>query len=226
MLKPGASLTLFFLFLTAAPSARADADDPPETDYELPTQVGLDEMQSLLQRFVDETYPTAFRLLGDSRDFDHGHFLYAENLPTNRKPFAVLWHTQERGLCKGMQFQFDPTARNWIQWLDPKRPLQNAIKYKRRAYPATPAWRALVELRLSDAEECHTIHPEMLDPEALGLRVASTSQWSFTKKDCEEIKDNRIDISLPPNGARICLEVSQSGYGDYGRGAPVTILKR
>lgn len=156
------------LHLTLAFPAKAADGDRSQSDPELASQVGLDEMRALLQRFVDETYHVSFRLLGYPSDFDHGHFLYTEKLPVNSKPFAVLWHTQERGLCKGMSFQFDPSARNWIQWLDPNRPLENARKYKRRAYPDTPAWRAFVERDLPDAEECNTIHAAMLDPELLG----------------------------------------------------------
>ncbi len=208
MPKAIAFLAFVFMFGT---SARAIEDGRTEIDYEMPSQVRLDEMQALLQRFVNETYHVSFRLFAYSSDFNHGHFLYDEKLPTSRKPFAVLWHTQERGSCVGMSFQFDPSSRNWIQWLDPTRPLENARKYKRHAYPDTPMWRKFVERDLPDAEDCSTIHPEMLDPELVGHPVAAESQWKFVQKNCEEFWADRIEILLPPNGDRICLEIKKHG---------------
>jgi|CXWL01.1.fsa_nt_gi hypothetical protein len=201
------------LLLTAAPPVRAAANKRVEIDSKFPSQVPLDEMQALLQRFVDETYHVSFRLFAYPSDFDHGHFLYADHLPTNSKPYAVLWHTQERGECKGMSFQFDPSARNWIQWLDVNRPLENATKYKRQSYPDTPEWRRFVEKFLPDAEKCHTIHADMLDPQLLGFPVAAESQWAFAQKNCDEFSVGRIEIFMPPNRDRICLEVSK--YGEF-----------
>ncbi|MEK7388140.1 MAG: hypothetical protein AAB036_00430 [Elusimicrobiota bacterium] len=205
------AVSILMLCLTLAFPAGAADGGRSESDSELAAHVGLDEMQTLLQRFVDESYHVSFRLLAYSSDFNHGHFLYSETLPTQGKPFAVLWHTQEKGLCDGKSFQFDPSARNWIQWLDANRPLENAEKYKRRTYPDTPEWRRFVEKSLPDAQECHTIHADMLDPDLLGFQVAVESQWAFSQKDCDEFSAGRISIFMPPNRDRICLEISKYG---------------
>ena len=87
-------------------------------------------LESLLQRFVDQSYLVGFRHLGDERDFDHGHLLY----DAAGKPLAILYHTQElaRGRAPDSDFGYvNPEARNWIQWLDDGRVVPNFIRQPR-----------------------------------------------------------------------------------------------
>src|SRR5258708_5497714 len=103
----------------------------------LPVTVTIPALQSLLQDFVSQTYGKSFLLLGERRDFDHGHLL----IDSTGKPIAILYHTQE-----GVSFQhepqgllLDPSARNWIEWFDTHR-IEDARRYLRQHYPDSASW--------------------------------------------------------------------------------------
>src|ERR1700722_10749946 len=82
----------------------------------LPGDLSRAGFESLLQRFVDQSYLKGFRHLGDERDFDHGHILF----DASGKPVAILYHTQELALGQPRDSEFgylNPETRNWIQWV-------------------------------------------------------------------------------------------------------------
>ena len=135
-------MPILLLLLTLGSSAPARASLPTQTSpaSEAPAGIEPARMQVLLQRFVDKLYLKAFRHLGDERDFDHGHVLYA---PASKTPVAILYHTQELAQDEpaGSDFAFvDSGARNWIQWLD-RDGIEKADHYQRAEFPATASWR-------------------------------------------------------------------------------------
>lgn len=170
-------------------------------------------MQSLLQGFVDKLHMKAFRHLGDERDFDHGHVLYA---PGTRTPVAILYHTQELAQDEppGSDFGFlDPGARNWIQWVD-RGVIENADRYERRTFPDSAYWRWFQAERVPVLRRYRTIVDKMLDPARLGADTSDSLQLVFTRFDCAApppptAGKEPIDIRLP-TGERVCLSLGAS----------------
>jgi hypothetical protein len=155
----------------------------------------------LLQSFVDRAYLKAFRHLGDERDFDHGHFLYASD---DGPPVAILYHTQELAYYAKPRGPFgwlDPDGRNWVQWLSDGR-VENARRYRRSRFgPAVLA-------ELAALERHHTILADMLDPAAFGARILRARQIVFTRASCAGPAEGRLSIRLPRAG-RVCLALSE-----------------
>ena len=147
-------------------------------------------LQGYLQRFADGAYLKSFRHLGEERDFDHGHLLFADS----KEPVAILYHTQE--LAYYDHSWLDPEGRNWVQWLSDGR-VENAKRYERRGpMPALPA--PLEALRAHK-----TVLPEMLEPSAFGARRLTSRQVVFTRAAC-----GGATISVRLRGRRVCLSVN------------------
>lgn len=203
------------LLLSLGLCAPARAALPPAPPAVSEATVGLEpaRMQGLLQRFVDKLYLKAFRHLGDERDFDHGHVLYA---PGTKTPVAILYHTQELAQDEpaGSDFGFvDSGARNWIQWVG-RDGIEKADGYQRESFPDTAFWRWFQAERLPSLRKYHTILDKMLDPERLGAQTADSRQLVFTRFDCAAPSAARpgntpIDIRLP-TGEKVCLDLSAS----------------
>jgi len=185
--------------LVAGPAHAPAAPSAP------PPPVSASRLQSLLQRFVDQTYLKAFRHLGDERDFDHGHFLFASADP-GAAPVAILYHTQELAYyaAAGSAYGWlDPDGRNWIQWLKDGR-VENARRYlspNPEPLPYDP--QAL--------KSHHTILAEMLEPSAFGGRLLRSRQIVFTRQSCPSRLDpsSMLVIRMPGAGRRVCLSLSQ-----------------
>lgn len=201
------SILLAFLLLGAAAPARA----LPPADAASEATCGIEpaRMQGLLQRFVDKLYLKAFRHLGDERDFDHGHVLYA---PGSKTPVAILYHTQELSQDEPAGSDFgvlDSSARNWIQWLD-RDSIENATAYQRGEYPDSATWRWFQSERLPSLKRYHTILDKMLDPARVGAETSESRQLVFTRVDCAARSAKApIDIRLP-GGEKVCLDLSAS----------------
>jgi len=198
---------------------RSDGAPGPEIGERAGLPLPKGELRSMLQRFVDHAYLKGFRHLGDGKDFDHGHALYdaasaAENL------VAILYHTQEAAYAHhrkdpgGRYDYLDPDARNWIQWMDPGRPIENASRYRYAEKPAD--WEDETMGSWSGAVEHRTIHHTMLDPRRFGYLVESPfpfAQFFFTRVDCDLLPAERpadgndVEIALP-TGERVCLLLS------------------
>lgn len=129
---------------------------------------------------------------------------------------AILYHTQELAHDQppGGEFGYvDPTARNWIQWID-RDGIENADLYLRSEYPSTAAWRWFQAERLPALNRYHTIIDKMLDPRRLGAETNESQQWEFTRIDCSSPHQAHqgqtpIDIRLP-TGERVCLALKYS----------------
>ena len=200
---------LFALSLLSVPSSRAlPVLDARFAEPVFPQALSRSGFESLLQRFVNQSYLKGFRHLGDERDFDHGHILFE----ASGKPVAILYHTQELALGRprGSEFAYlNPQARNWIQWIGDGR-VENASRYERRDYPRTPTWDWFREMELPGLVSHHTILDKMLDPALLPVDVAKTRQWVFTRVPCSASpasKDLRI---LLPTQEPVCLALSVS----------------
>jgi hypothetical protein len=164
------------------------------------------EFSGLLQRAVDQLYMKGFRHLGDERDFDHGHILF----DAAGRPLAILYHTQELALDqpRGGEFAYlNPDGRNWIQWLSDGR-VENAARYRRKAYPNSPFWDLFQLSELPDLERNHTILDKMLDPALVPLDVSRTKQWVFTRVSCGSAPDD-LRVLLPTREA-VCLALSET----------------
>ena len=169
--------------------------------------VGRLKLQSLLQRFVDQTYKKGFRRLGVEDDFDHGHFLS----DAGGKPVAILYHTQELESAPSL----DPKARNWLQWLDGR--VEDASRLKRALYPRGGQWDLFRETELPELEARHTVLDKMLDPAKVAVDPARTEQWTFTRVDCaagagasagsDSDSDEGLRVKLP--GETVCLALSR-----------------
>lgn len=186
---------------------------------------GLDlskeEFRSLIQEATDAMYLKGFRYLGDPRDFDHGHLLYSDDLPSNPDAMppvvALLYHTQENAFDyhlndPGSRFDYvDPWARNWVQWVDSKK-VANAKDYVPKDLDY-------------DYELNHfTIHEFMLDSGLLNLRLSKkySKQFLFsdaTNKDipyeCRGSKSNLITVVLPSGESKTLALLSDKYFWPY-----------
>jgi hypothetical protein len=174
-----------------------------------PLPLSPKRLESLLQTFVDRAYLKAFRTLGDERDFDHGHFIFA-NDQADAAPVAILYHTQELAYYQepGSPFGFvDPESRNWIQWIADGR-IDNASRYERRSYPRSAAWDWFQAHELPSLRRHRTILADMLDPAAFGSQNIRSSQWVFTRATCAKQADRDISVVVPTAG-RVCLSLSR-----------------
>jgi hypothetical protein len=172
----------------------------------LPRAVGRERLQALLQSFVDKAYGKAFRHLGEERDFDHGHFLFASQDP-DAAPVAILYHTQELAYYAkpGSGYGWlDPEGRNWVQWLSDGR-VENAKDLARADQPSG------LPVSPEELKSHHTILAEMLQPArfgaAAGLRALRSRQVVFTKTACSAAA-GQLTIRLP-DASRVCLALSE-----------------
>lgn len=205
-------MTILMLFLILGVSAPAKAVPPPPTSAEATAGIEPARMQGLLQRFVDRYYLKAFRHLGDERDFDHGHVLYA---PGSKTPVAILYHTQELSQDEPAGSDYgvlDAGGRNWIQWLD-RDAIENATAYQRESFPDSAFYRWFQSERLPSLKRYNTILDKMLDPERVGAETSDSRQLVFTRFDCASPPAKRsaapIDVRLP-SGEKVCLDLSAS----------------
>ncbi len=203
---------LLVLTLCAGSSAARPPSPPAFRSLALPPAVTKPLLQRLLQQFVDFAYLKDFRHLGDERDFDHGHILFA---PGSRRPVAVLYHTQELAYYEppASPFAFlDPARRNWLQWIATGR-IANASGYVRRSFPKTGAWDWFVAEELPALADHHTIIDKMLDPALVGADTAESAQWVFTRAACDPAalspSGDEISVLLPGRG-QVCLVLSRS----------------
>ena len=198
---PSRSWALAAALALSCPARGAGPTAPPV----LPPSIGAQRLQSLLQDFVDKAYQKAFRHLGDERDFDHGHFLFASQAP-EAPPVAILYHTQELAFYAAARSGYewlDPDGRNWIQWLSDGR-IENARGYLR------PGPRRAASFDEQTLERHHTILAEMLEPKAFGASSALRSrQVVFTRSTCPaaEATPDILQIRLPAS-ERVCLTLS------------------
>lgn len=188
--------------LTVRSSAFPKATRPPPVK----PAMSVTRFRNLLQRFVDKTYLTAFRHLGDERDFDHAHILFD---PVTQIPQAILYHTQELAeyYPPGSGYEFiDPEARNWIQWIDTPA-IKNARAYERRAFPRSAYWAWFVARKLPSYKKAHTIVDKMLDPALVGATAEGSLQWVFTRVDCgpPPAPSEPPMVIVLPTGQKVCL---------------------
>lgn len=195
-----------------------------------PDGLGRGELQALIQRFVDHGHGKSFRRLGDEHDFDHGHFLYARE--SFERPVAILWHTQEHAsrfsrTDPGGPYDYvDRMGRNWIQFLDPDKPIENARAYERAAYPEGERWDRWRSR--SSKESPYTLHAPMLDHARLGIEPEYTLvdftppepnffMFRFARVPCGSLPSplpedaDVIEVSLPAGEGqareRVCLKL-------------------
>lgn len=167
------------------------------------------KFRNLLQSFVDKTYLTAFRHLGDERDFDHAHILFD---PITKIPQAILYHTQELAgyYPPGSGYEYiDPKARNWIQWID-KPAIENARAYERNTFPDSAYWAWFVARKLPSYKKAHTIVDKMLDPLLVGATTEESLQWVFTRVECglPPAPSEPPMMIVLPDGQEVCLTLS------------------
>lgn len=191
--------------------------------WKLPSQLGERRLEKLLQIFVKRTEGKAFRYLGVSEDFFHGHVLFearGEGGSRRLYPRAILYHTQEeaysahwRDLDKKYDY-VDVAARNWIQWLsddptDDGEPVENARRYldTRRKDPRQ------FETDLAAPQEGlhYTIHSYEVDGRKLGFEVFGELQYEFYEDDCAEPRGDVYRLRRGPvrihlfGGKEACL---------------------
>lgn len=198
--QPGAARAAANLAARAALPAQSL---PGLSALPLPRTVGKERLQELLQAFVDTKYRKAFRHLGEEKDFDHGHFLFASDAP-DAAPVAILYHTQELAYYEKPESDYgwvDPEARNWVQWLDDGR-IQNAKELEGEVVPRG------LPVDETQLREHHTILAQMLAPARFGGRAPSSRQVVFTKTDCGVTGSEQLRIRLP-SSERVCLALSE-----------------
>jgi hypothetical protein len=190
----------------AAVRAVLPAQDLPRLpSLALPRMVGKERLQALLQAFVDRAYGKAFRHLGEERDFDHGHFLFASDAP-DAAPVAILYHTQELAYYEPPRSDYgwlDPEARNWVQWLDDGR-IENA-----KGLQSADAPRGL-PVDEAALRSHHTILAQMLRPGLFGGHAPRSRQVVFTKAPCPAAGSDPslMEVRLP-SAERVCLSLSE-----------------
>lgn len=177
-------------------------------------------LHSMLQRVIDAAYGKGFRYLGDEYDFNHGHILFPKD-SFGKNPVGILYHTQEyayfyhRSLPGHAYDYLDPGARNWIQWTDASRPVENAYPYARKSYPDTPEWSSVRDM-LPAFQAHYTVVTGMLDPELVGTDLGKNDyQWFFPRIDCPPdgrtfpSGSNGVEVRLP-TGEKACLALEST----------------
>jgi len=201
-----ALLRILFLGLSllAASAAFAEPLKLKFSELGFPAALSKDEFESLLQRFVDEQHRKSFMLLGDEKDFDHGHFLYSAR--SSDRPLAILYHTQELTRYPSINHK----DRNFIQWVDSGL-INNAARYQRLTYTKKDKDYWQMQAELEALRENDTILDKMLDPERLGWKIAESKQWVFKRVDCGKkppgFDANLIQVTMPA-GNTACLTLS------------------
>ncbi len=193
-----------FLALVAYPFIPArSVPDASEQIAESSSLLPPERPRNLLQGFAAGAFRRGFMDLGEERDCDHGHLLYAAEAS---RPFAILYHTQELPAASG-RGSLDPGARNWLQWVDTGR-VEDARSYVRGSYPRSAYWDWFRAQELPRYGGRGTIVPQMLEPARLGAAVASSRQWVFTRVSCRgPATSTLVGVSLPGQ-TRICLRTT------------------
>lgn len=230
---PRRSLTLFALFLAAAPAAQAlDVrvlshksnlktetweEQPVYTFASLgfPPELSRELLRRTLQAFYDQQHGRSFRHLGDTRDFNHAHFVRdASGLR------ALLLHTQERAgeALPGSEYAaLDMDARNWLVRLDAPERFSNALSLRHARKPRD--WPARWERNVPwwEYEEKKTVTVMMLDPEKTGIEAVpyldseKGEQINFDRAECPNTTEDALERSnvlpIEADGGRVCLYV-------------------
>ena len=195
--------------------------------WKLPEELTLTRIQSLLNRFSAATFGSGFKVIGDQRDFFHGHVLFTADSLTREgrmKPFAILYHTQEDahdahwgdGIKVDRKFDYiDVRTRNWIQWLS-ESPETDGLRIENaRAYvnEAVRDPSVFFGENVAVEGEHYTIHGKKLDAAKLGVKPIGEFQWEFYKMGCNDnigsltyFSRGPLRVALPEQGDE-CLEV-------------------
>jgi hypothetical protein len=194
----------------------------------LPEELATSRIEKLLQTFVTRTYGKAFRYIGETEDFDHGHVLFTADKLTEQqrlRPFAILYHTQENAYAarwKGTvapRFDYlDPTTRNWLQWLTPNEPgLDGEIIVNAREFMSERESKALFFNEVEPVEGQHyTVHGFQIDQQRVGFGVLGEIQLNFKGIECRQDVDvsateRIISVDVLGHG-RVCLKLSASSH--------------
>lgn len=216
-------LLLVTTTLTASPIPQEEVNALSSGSWKLPSSIGLERIEKLLNKFVAQTYQKAFRYIGASEDFFHGHLLIEEvGAEHTLYPRAILYHTQEEAHAAhwngnvAAKFDYlDVTTRNWIQWISDDgnidgKAIENARVYLNHAKKDPKQF----ETNSAPQKELfYTIHSADLDPVKLGFRVYGDLQFEFNAADCNAGPENEYDLARGPirvmvNGSEICMRVS------------------
>lgn len=225
---------LWATLTVAASASRVQADqvdelvakEPFTHAWKLPEEFTMGRIESILNKFSAATFGTGFKVIGDTRDFFHGHVLFtADNLtPGGRmRPFAILYHTQEDahdahwgdGKVDRKFDYIDVRTRNWIQWLDDAPEADGSRVENARDYVNS----ALRDPSVFFGEntpvqgEHFTIHGRKLDAAKLGVKPIGEMQWEFYTMECaadglklDYFSRGPARIRLPGQGDA-CLEI-------------------
>jgi hypothetical protein len=182
----------------------------------LPKELSKDLIKRSLQGFYDQKSDTAFRTIGDWRDFDHGHLL-----KENDQLKAVLFHTQERANLapRGSHYnQLDIKLRNWVFFIDRANEFINALKLRYDFKPTFWAQKYDKNVTWEEYVLRGTVVELMLDPKKIGFQVQGfdgtdkTETYYFKKAKCENIKASVLEkanlIHVQTKQGPICLYIS------------------
>lgn len=208
-----AVLTSFLSLLSlGAPVSPQEESQMLYGTWKLPAEFTLKRIETLLNRFSDETYGKAFRYVGVEEDFFHGHVLFERKLHEGKEllhPRAILYHTQEEAHKAHWEKTVDPkydylnvTTRNWIQWLS-ENPQEDGLRIENaRAYldVAQKDPNQFFDKGAEPKKELHyTIHAKNLDSTKLGFVLAGELQFEFYSDEKGTISLRETPLSLFTN---------------------------
>lgn len=201
-----------FLCLSAlsAPLTPKEESEMFSAPWKLPNQFSTDRLETLLNRFSQQTYGKAFRFIGVEEDFFHGHVLFERTLHEGQmrlQPRAILYHTQEdahkahwEGSVDEKYDYLNITTRNWIQWLSDETSqdgmrIENAREYLDVTQKDPTQF--FNEHSEPQKELHYTIHAKNLASNKLGFELAGELQFEFyAGQDSPYGGDRRIDVRL------------------------------
>ncbi len=183
---------LLFLFLVSSLQAQSWASRYEAHNLWANVAIDKELIQKLVQDFTVQKQGEAFRFLGDTEDFFHGHLLFADREYISEddrlSPFAVLYHTQEEASSHhrknpGSKYDYlNRYTRSWVQFaseVQENGPILNAFELMFDFFPDTEDYRN----GLSATQSHYTVYSDQLDskkfPQNYQKKILGNLQLNF-----------------------------------------------
>ena len=180
------------------------------SELDLPEKVSKDQIRDAIQSIVTHQYGNAYRHIGISEDFYHGHIILN---PETQDLLGLLFHTQEtmipfQIMMRRLEQRVPRNRAGFVTALYNKNGLLHGLNKRERSWIYFFNTRTLelatqfifdekplgVDQEKWDGQmKAYTASQSNIDPSKLGFYPTYSGQINFNVTDCERIK--KIDIS-------------------------------